>query len=102
MGACQSCRAALDMGIAPIPAFPCGQGKECICDDCASAAIASNFNIPLEPNGAYLGAFESPVRRMGASKGNRKQCLPGEGRGPSFAQVTAQFKLGPGLRRGDR
>ncbi len=54
------------------------------------------------PNGTYLRAFGSPVRRMGASKGNRKQCLPGAGRGPSFAQVTAQFKLGPGLRRGDR
>ena len=47
MGDCQQYIAALDVCIDPIPTFPCSQGKECLCDDCASPAIASNFNKPL-------------------------------------------------------
>ena len=47
MGDCQRNSGALDVCIDPIPTFPCSQGKECLCDDCASPAIASNFNKPL-------------------------------------------------------
>ena len=46
MGDCQQNSGALDMCIDPIPTFPCSQGKECLCNDCASPAIALNFNKP--------------------------------------------------------
>ncbi len=52
---CQQYSAALDMCIDPIPTFPCSQGKECLCDDCASLVIASNFNKPLERQFRFFG-----------------------------------------------